>query len=136
MQSKIYLNKKLIFLPLLYIILFLSNLYAIENKIVLKINNEIVTSLDIKNEIQYLKSLNPSINLLSLIIKNGRFINFPSFDNSSIISFLLKSRILKFSVLKLLPLVLKIFFISNENCIKASSKNFFEGGNLTISLNS
>ena len=65
MQSKICLNKKLIFLPLLYLILFLSNLYAIENKIVLKINNEIVTSLDIKNEIQYLKSLNPSIKNLS-----------------------------------------------------------------------
>ena len=65
MQSKICLNKRLIFLPLLYIIFFLSNLYAIENKIILKINNEIVTSLDIKNEIQYLKALNPGIKNLS-----------------------------------------------------------------------
>ena len=82
----------------------------------------------------YSDSLNPRINLLSLIIKNGLFINFPSFDNSSIIFFFVKSKISKSIDLKLLPLVLNIFFTSNENCIKASSKNSFEGGSFTISI--
>ncbi len=40
---------------------FLSDLYSIENKIILKIENEIITSLDIVNEISYLEALNPNI---------------------------------------------------------------------------
>lgn len=40
---------------------FLSDLYSIENKIILKIENEIITSLDIANEISYLEALNPNI---------------------------------------------------------------------------
>ena len=84
----------------------------------------------------YSESSNPSINLLSLIIKNGLFINFLSFDNSSIIFLFVKSKISKLIDLKLLPLVFKIFFISYENCIKASSKNSFESGSLTIFINS
>ena len=50
------------------IILFLTNLTipskAIENKILIKINNEIITSLDIKNESSYLMALNPNIEKL------------------------------------------------------------------------
>ena len=43
----------------LLIILFLNsslakNLYSIENKIIVKIENEIITSLDVENEINYL----------------------------------------------------------------------------------
>ena len=40
---------------------FLNNLYSLENKIILKIENEIITSLDIANEISYLEALNPNI---------------------------------------------------------------------------
>ena len=45
------------------IIFFISsiNANAVENKIVYKVNNEIITSLDIDNEITYLKILNPTI---------------------------------------------------------------------------
>ena len=43
---------------------FTSNLIAIENKIVVKVNNEIITSIDIENEINYLKILNPQVNNL------------------------------------------------------------------------
>ena len=43
---------------------FLSDLYSIENKIILKIENEIITSLDIVNEISYLEALNPNIKSL------------------------------------------------------------------------
>ena len=41
-----------------------SNLIAFENKIVVKVNNEIITSIDIENEINYLKILNPQVNNL------------------------------------------------------------------------
>ena len=41
--------------------LFINNLHSIENKIILKIEKEIITSLDIENEIIYLKALNPNI---------------------------------------------------------------------------
>ena len=56
--------------------IFINNLHSLENKIVLKIENEIITSLDVKNEIIYLKALNPNIkNLeteeLKLIAKNS-----------------------------------------------------------------
>ena len=56
MASKIY--------RIYFIIVFLifTNVDALENKILFKINNEIVTSVDIYNEINYLKSINKSIN--------------------------------------------------------------------------
>ena len=43
---------------------YTSNLIAFENKIVIKINNEIITSIDIENEINYIKMLNPQVNNL------------------------------------------------------------------------
>ena len=54
--------KFLIFFLFFKIIVF--NAAAIENKIVLKIDNQIITSLDIQQEINYLKVLNPNINQL------------------------------------------------------------------------
>jgi len=51
---------KYIFFILIFKLLFVINVNSIENKIVLKIDNEIITSLDIENEIIYLKALNPS----------------------------------------------------------------------------
>lgn len=54
--------KFLIFFLFFKIIIF--NAAAIENKIVLKIDNQIITSLDIQQEINYLKVLNPNINQL------------------------------------------------------------------------
>ena len=37
---------------------FTSNLIAIENKIVIKVNNEIITSIDILTELKYLETIN------------------------------------------------------------------------------
>ena len=34
---------------------------SIENKILFKVNNEVITSIDINNEIKYLKALNPNL---------------------------------------------------------------------------
>ena len=60
-----YLNKKLkIFFILLSLILYFQTLNAIENKILFKINNEIVTTLDIYEEIKFLKAFNPEVNSL------------------------------------------------------------------------
>lgn len=64
------INKKLLLNILSHtlIILYLLNInaYSIENKILLKINNDIITSVDIRNEANYLKTLNPNIKKLKL----------------------------------------------------------------------
>ena len=39
--------------------------FAIENKIILKVNNEIITSVDVFNEAKYLKVLNVNLNNIS-----------------------------------------------------------------------
>ncbi len=49
---------KIIFFGILYSIIFFSNVLAIENKILFKVNNEIITSIDILTELQYLKIIN------------------------------------------------------------------------------
>ena len=57
-------KKTIIFILCIYS-LILSNLYAIENKILFKINNEIITTIDIFNEIKYLKLINSNLQNLS-----------------------------------------------------------------------
>ncbi len=56
------MNKKIIFV-FFTLILFIydSNAISLENKILVKIENEIITSLDINNEFKYLISLNPNL---------------------------------------------------------------------------
>ncbi len=46
------------------ILFFLKQVYAVENKILFKVNNKIITSIDIQNEMNYLNSVNPSISNL------------------------------------------------------------------------
>ena len=45
---------------MLSILLFVKPSNAIENKILFKVNNKIITSIDIQNEMDYLNSINPS----------------------------------------------------------------------------
>ena len=62
-----YLLKQLWVLIILFLI-FISNIRlsnALENKILFKIENEIITSIDIYEEIKFLKTFNPGINNLS-----------------------------------------------------------------------
>ncbi len=49
---------KTIFFVILYSIIFFSNSVAIENKILFKVNNEIITSMDILTELKYLEIIN------------------------------------------------------------------------------
>ena len=46
---------------LFLIFLIVNSSYAVENKILFKINNEIITTIDLFNETQYLKSLNKNL---------------------------------------------------------------------------
>ena len=57
-------NKSIQFIIFIIILFFLKNAYALENKILIKVNNEIITSLDINNEINYLVVLNKNIKKL------------------------------------------------------------------------
>ena len=56
------------FIVIIFIILFSTvikfSVLASENKILLKVNNELITTIDILNEINYLKSINKNINNL------------------------------------------------------------------------
>ena len=54
------MKKKFLF-SILFLILFLNNVQALENKIILKIDNEIITSIDLLNEIKYISTLNPAV---------------------------------------------------------------------------
>ena len=58
---------KLKILGIIYAILLLfeGTASAIENKIILRVNDQIITSVDIINEIKYLTVLNPSLNKLT-----------------------------------------------------------------------
>ncbi len=49
-----------IIIVIISILFFFKLVNAIENKILFKINNKIITSIDIQNEINYLNSINPS----------------------------------------------------------------------------
>ena len=55
------LKKKFLVCLTVIFFVFISNSNSIENKILIKIENQIITSLDVINEYKYLTALNPSI---------------------------------------------------------------------------
>ena len=64
MIKSIISAKKLRYL-VFFIIFFNSVALSVENKIILKVNNEIITTIDILNEVIYLKTLNPNLKNLN-----------------------------------------------------------------------
>ena len=58
-------KKKLVFLITIIILFFQSSIFSFENKILLKIDNEIITSVDVLNEMNFLKIVNKKINEIS-----------------------------------------------------------------------
>ena len=58
-------KKKLVFLITILIMFFQSNIFSFENKILLKIDNEIITSVDVLDEMNFLKAINKKINEIS-----------------------------------------------------------------------
>lgn len=63
MKNKIKYFKKFIFF-FIFILIFQEPSISLENKIILKINNEIITSFDLENELTYLSALNPNLKKL------------------------------------------------------------------------
>ena len=55
------LKKKILICLTTIFFVFITNSNSLENKILVKIENQIITSLDIINEYKYLVSLNPSL---------------------------------------------------------------------------
>ena len=80
-MMSIYKFKKIQIVYIIVCILFFFNqVYSLENKILFKINNKIITSIDIQNEINYLNSKNPTFKDLENqkifeIAKNSLFRN-------------------------------------------------------------
>lgn len=56
---------KIIKTLIIFFIVIASKVNALENKIILKVNNDIITTLDVFNEINYLKFFNSSLNQLN-----------------------------------------------------------------------
>ena len=54
-------NKRILLLLSFIFLIFNSNSNGLENKILVKIENQIITSLDVNNEYKYLVALNPSL---------------------------------------------------------------------------
>lgn len=53
--------KKILLVKLILTFLLIENSFSLENKIILKIDKDIITSIDIENEAKYLSALNPKI---------------------------------------------------------------------------
>lgn len=58
-------NLKVFIMAFMLIILNVKNLIALENKILFKIDNQIITTIDIYEEVKFLKAFNPEVNKLS-----------------------------------------------------------------------
>ena len=88
-EKMIYLIKKSYILITAFVFLIFTNTNSIENKIIYKINNEIITSFDLSKEFRYLNLINPQITNLE---KNEIF----EISKNSII----KEKIKKIEILK------------------------------------
>ena len=112
-MKNIVLIKKLL-LVLIILLLGFKNSFAEQNKIIIKVNNEIITSLDILNEINYLKILNPNIENLD---------NKKLFEISK--NSLIREKIKKINLLKLLG---KIYI--DEKYLEETIKNIYTQKNI------
>ena len=67
-MKEISMETKLKFKKIYFIIMFFfllsENLSSLENKIIFKINNEIITYIDVEDEKNYLIALNPNLKKL------------------------------------------------------------------------
>ena len=84
--------KKVFIIILFFIVLFVSKSFGKENKILIKINNEIITTIDILNEIKFLSMMNKEFTDIkqnqkieiaknSLIKEKIKFIEISKFKN-------------------------------------------------------
>ena len=71
-------KKRIIIFLIFFFFIFNSSSFSIENKILLKIENQIITSLDVRNEYNYLIAINP-------VIQNSNEDEIIKFSKKSII---------------------------------------------------
>ena len=120
-------------LKVLFLIFFIVNSsYAVENKILFKINNEIITTIDLFNETQYLKSLNKNLQNL----EDEKI--FEIAKNSLIREKIKKIELSSLNqIMKINENFLENFILnySNNNGFSTTAdfKNFIEGKNLNFS---
>ena len=135
MMHKIYFKKGfLIFFILSIFSIFFNNLLiAQENKILFKVNNEIITSLDLLNEINYLKIVNKEFN------KTENIVAYEIAKNSIIREKIKKIEILKYiDEIKIDEKVLNNIILNNFNYLNIKSmdefRQFFLAQNIEPSL--
>lgn len=63
-KSKAIIEKKNLIFFAIFFIFISSKVFSVESKIILKIDEKIITNTDVKNEMKYLKALNPSLSSL------------------------------------------------------------------------
>ena len=124
---------KLYIIVIFTIILNIQNLTAFENKILFKIDNEIITTIDIYEEIKFLKVFNPEINSLSDVelfeISKNRLIK----DKIKKIEIMKFVRELKVDDKFLLKLIMRKYSRLNINSIKNFEK-YLKKENLNIEI--
>ncbi len=132
MMHKIYFKKS--FLIFFIFSIFFNNLLtAKENKILFKVNNEIITSLDLLNEINYLKIVNKEFN------NTDNITAYEIAKNSIIREKIKKIEILKYiDEIKIDEKVLNNIILNNFNYLNIKSmdefRQFFLAQNIEPSL--
>ena len=112
-----YLNK----IVLIYLIIFINTINSIagENRILLKVNNEIITSVDIATEINYLKIINKDYQKLdkiraieiaknSIIREKIKFIELSKLNNKGIQKYRILVDFGDGKIASVLPCILKV----------------------------
>ena len=122
-------NKKLQFILILFVSIFFifKPVNSLENKILIKVNNEIITSVDILNEINYLKAMNTNIRSLEEkqiyeIAKKSLIRD--KIKSIEILKYVDKIEVDQNYIDKIIKLTQKRFGANSENEFKNYIKNF------------
>ena len=131
MSSNIFL--KYSFISLLIILFNLCKLQALENKILFKIDNQIITTVDIYHEVNFLKIFNPQINNLNneeqLVISKNSIIR-DKIKKTEILNFVEE---IKVEDKYLINLIKNKYSEINVDTIK-SFENYLVENNLNVDL--
>ncbi len=122
-------NKKLHYILILFVSIFFifKPANSLENKILIKVNNEIITSVDILNEINYLKAMNTNIRSLEEkqiyeIAKKSLIRD--KIKSIEILKYVDKIEVDQNYIDKIIKLTQKRFGANSENEFKNYIKNF------------
>ena len=80
-------------ITLIFSLILIPSINASEVKIIFKVNNEIITNIDIENEIKYLKVLNSNVSKL-------KYIELKELSKNSLIRHIIKKEVSKYFDIK------------------------------------